>query len=86
MYKHPNLRPSKEHIRIAEACLSRVPVGLLNEISTYRIHYCLTQCDVYFWENKYREAIAFAESKLVDSHILKLLKKRLDLLAKLEAA
>lgn len=42
MYKHPNLRPSKEDIRIAEACLSRVPVGLLNEISTYRIHYTVS--------------------------------------------
>ena len=92
MHKHPNLRPSKEDIQIAEACLSRVPFYLLDEISTYRIHYFLAKSDVHFWKNEYRDAIASAyiaqdqyiRSKLNDTHMLKLLKERRDLLAKLE--
>ena len=94
MHKHPNLRPSKEDIQIAEACLSKVPLDKLKKISTYRIHFYLAKSDICFWKNQYREAIAFAEAareqyiqtKLVDGHILKLLEKRLALLAKLEAA
>lgn len=93
MHKHPNLRPSKEDIQIAEACLSRVPFYLLDEISTYRIHYFLAKSDVHFWKNEYCDAIASAniaqnqyiKSKLNDAHMLKLLEERRDLLAKLEA-
>ena len=93
MHKHPNLRPSKEDIQIAEACLSRVPFHILDEISTYRIHYFLAKSDVHFWKNEYRDAIASAaiaqdqyiKSKLNDTHMLKLLRERCDLLARLEA-
>ena len=94
MHKHPNLRPSKEDIRIAEACLSKVSFHKLKEICTYKIHFYLAKSDICFWKNEYHNAIAFAkaareqyiQSKLVDSHKLKLLEKRLALLAKLEAA
>ena len=94
MHKLPKLRPSKQDIQIAEAWLSKVPFGLLDATSTYKVHYYLALSDIHFWKNQYREAIAFAgaaqeqciQSKLVDKHKVKLLKERLDLLAKLEAA
>ena len=94
MHKHPNLRPSNEDIRIAEACLSKVSFHKLKKICTYKIHFYLAKSDICFWKNEYHDAIAFAkaareqyiQSKLVDSHILKLLEKRLALLAKLEVA
>ena len=94
MHKHPNLRPSKEDIQIAEACLSKVSFHKLKKICTYKIHFYLAKSDICFWKNEYHDAIAFAkaaqeqyiQSKLVNSHKLKLLEKRLALLAKLEAA
>ena len=90
MHKLPNLRPSKQDIQIAEACLSKVPFNLLDATSTYKVHYYLAKSDLHFWKNQYREAFAFADaahaqSKLVETSKSKILKERLDLLAELKS-
>jgi len=93
MHSLSYLRPTKQDIQIAESCLSAVPFDLLEEVSTYKVHYYLTYSDIHLWRNQYREAIAFAEaakeqckqSRLVDGRKIKQLNERLGLLAELEA-